>query len=86
MPELCRFYGIVIRMRYNDHDPPHFHAVYGDAEAQVRIDTLDILNGRLPRRAVHLVMEWASLHQDELREAWEHRTRQEPLGAIDPLP
>ena len=86
MPELCRFYGIVIRMRYNDHDPPHFHAVYGDAEAQVRIDTLDILNGRLPRRAVHLVMEWASLHQDELREAWERRTRQEPLDAIDPLP
>lgn len=86
MPELCRFYGIIIRMRYNDHDPPHFHAVYGGGEVQIRIDSLDILSGRLPQRAVRLVIEWASLHQDELREAWERRTRQEPLGSIDPLP
>ncbi|MYA49226.1 MAG: DUF4160 domain-containing protein [Chloroflexi bacterium] len=86
MPELCRFYGIVVRMRYNDHDPPHFHAVYGGDEIQISIDNLDILSGRLPPRAVRLVMEWASLRQEELREAWERRTRQEPIETIEPLP
>ena len=86
MPELCRFYGIVVRMRYNDHDPPHFHAVYGGDEIQFSIDNLDILSGRLPPRAVRLVMEWASLRQEELREAWERRTRQEPIETIEPLP
>ena len=85
MPELCRFYGIIVRMRYNDHDPPHFHAVYGDEEAQITIDNLEVLNGRLPPRAVRLVMEWASLRQEELREAWERRTRQEQIGTIEPL-
>lgn len=86
MPELSRFYGIIVRMRYNDHDPPHFHAAYGDEEAQIGIDSLAVLSGHLPRRARRYVMEWASLHQEELWEAWERRTRQEPLGTIDPLP
>ena len=85
MPEICRFYGIIISMRYNDHDPPHFHAVYQSQGAQVSIDNLDVLHGRLPPRAKRYVMEWASLHQDELREAWERRTRREPLGTIEPL-
>lgn len=85
MPELCRFYGIIVRMHYNDHDPPHFHAVYGGEEAQITIDNLEILNGQLPPPAVRLVMEWASLRQEELWEAWERRTRQEPIGTIEPL-
>lgn len=55
MPELCRFFGIIIRMYYNDHDPPHFHAVYSDDEALIGIDTLSIIRGELPRRALAMV-------------------------------
>lgn len=73
-------------MHYDDHGPPHFHAVYHDAQALIDIDDLRILKGQIPPQVKRYVMEWASLHQDELREAWEHRTRQEPLGTIDPLP
>ncbi len=86
MPELSRFYGIIIRMYYDDHGPPHFHAVYGGASAKVDIGTLGIVQGRLPTRAYGFVAEWASLDRQELREAWERRTRQEPLGSIEPLP
>ena len=85
MPELCRFYGIIIRMYFSDHGPPHFHARYGGEEALVGIDTLAVLHGRLPPRAQGLVVEWASLRQDELREAWDRAQRQEPLGRIAPL-
>lgn len=59
MPELCRFYGIVIRMYFDDHLPAHFHAVYGGDEAVIGIETLTVLNGRLPARARSLVLEWA---------------------------
>lgn len=71
MPELSRFFGIIVRMFYNDHLPPHFHAVYGDDEALVEIDTLAIYRGALPRRAMALVLEWAALHRDELRRDWD---------------
>ena len=54
MPELCRFFGIIIRMYYNDHDPPHFHAVYGENEALIEIDTLAVVPGELPRQALAL--------------------------------
>jgi hypothetical protein len=57
MPELSRFFGIVIRMYYDDHPPPHFHAIYGGQEAQVGIDPIVILQGNLPRRAVSMVVE-----------------------------
>lgn len=86
MPELCRFYGIIIRIHYDDHAPSHFHAVYGDEEALVSIEGLAILKGRLPPRARGLVVEWASLHQTELREAWGRATRSEDPGRIEPLP
>ena len=85
MPELCRFYGIVVRMYFGDHPPAHFHAVYGSDEAVVEIETLAVLNGYLPTRARGLVVEWASLHRRELREAWERAKRLEPPGSIDPL-
>ena len=85
MPELCRFYGIVIRMYARDHGPPHFHAEYSDHEALVAIDGFDEMRGRLPPRARRLVVEWASLHQDELREAWDRAQRMEPPGKIEPL-
>ena len=57
MPELSRFFGIIIRMHYNDHDPPHFHAVYVENEALINIDTLAVVRGELPRRALALVLE-----------------------------
>ena len=86
MPELSRFYGIVIRMYYNDHAPPHFHAVYQGSRATVDIEGLTIGEGRLPARVQSLVLEWAALRQQELREAWERSEREEPLGTIEPLP
>ena len=52
MPELCRFFGIIIRMYYNDHDPPYFHAVYVEDEVLIDIDTLAVVRGELPRRAL----------------------------------
>lgn len=85
MSELCRFYGIVIRMYFDDHLPAHFHAVYGGDEAVIGIETLAVLNGRLPARARSLVLEWASLRQVELREAWERAKRLESPEQIAPL-
>jgi hypothetical protein len=66
MPEVTRFFGIVIRMHSRDHSPAHFHAEYGEYEALVEIETLSILRGVLPRRAMALVLEWAALHRQEL--------------------
>jgi hypothetical protein len=86
MPELARFYGIVVRMFFNDHEPPHFHAYYGSDEALVAIETLSVFAGRLPPRAMGLVVEWASLHQEELREAWRRAKSLESPGRIAPLP
>lgn len=85
MPELCRFYGIVIRMYFNDHGPPHFHALYGEHEALVEIDSLAVIHGGLPPRATSLVIEWASLHQAELQAAWERASQLETPGKIAPL-
>ena len=85
MPELSRFYGITIRMYFDDHLPPHFHAVYGGDEAVIGIDSLGLLRGYLPVRAQSLVIEWASLHQAELQEAWSRARRLEAPGKIAPL-
>lgn len=85
MPEISRFFGMIVAMYYNDHPPPHFHVRYGDQKATIEIETLDILEGSLARRALNLVQEWASLHQDELRDDWERSRRQAPLVKIQPL-
>lgn len=85
MPELSRFYGIVIKMYYNDHNPPHFHAEYGSAQMVVDVNTLAVIGGRLPPRATGLVMEWASLHQHDLQNAWQQAREMQPLHRIDPL-
>lgn len=85
MPELSRFFGIVIRMFYSDHEPAHFHAIYGEHEALVEIDTLAVFRGNLPRRALALVLEWAALHRDELREDWRRARAGETLSEIEPL-
>jgi hypothetical protein len=85
MPTISRFFGITIRMYYDDHAPPHFHAYYGEAAALIDIRTLSLLEGALPRRALALVLEWATQHRDELAANWELADRHEPLQAIDPL-
>ena len=86
MPELSRFYGLRITMNYADHVPPHFHATYGDEEAQVEIASGDIVGGSLPRRAAALVKEWAELHRSELEENWRRREQSLSLNKIEPLP
>ena len=86
MPEISRFYGIVIRIYFADHLPPHFHAEYGDEEALWTIDPLAIFAGGLPPRAVALINEWAALHQGELREAWNRAKNLQLPGKIQPLP
>lgn len=72
MPQISNFFGIVIYMYYSDHAPPHFHAEYGEDEAVYTIETLELLRGKLPRRAHGLVVEWASLYRAELRANWAH--------------
>ncbi len=85
MPELSRFLGIVIAMYYRDHAPAHFHARYAGHRAAIALDPLRVVDGRLPARALGLVMEWASLHADELRADWDRAARNEPLAPIAPL-
>lgn len=72
-------------MYWGDHGPPHFHARYSGEKASIGIDDLSVLAGKLSPRALGLVMEWAALHQDELREAWRKAINHEPFGTIDPL-
>jgi hypothetical protein len=71
MPEISRFFGVIIKMFYNDHLPAHFHAEYGEHEALIEIDTLGLYRGELPRRALALVLEWAALHRAELKRDWD---------------
>lgn len=85
MPEISRFLGIIIAMFYNEHNPPHFHARYGEHKVEISIKTLSVLAGKLPPRAMGLVMEWASLHQDELMADWELARQNAVLKDIDPL-
>ena len=85
MPEVSRFYGIVVRMFYDEHAPPHFHVYYQDSTAAVRIDTLMVMRGELPRRALSLITEWALAHRQELRQNWSRAECGEALSAIPPL-
>ncbi len=71
MPEIARFYGIVIKLFFGDHPPPHFHAVYGEYVGLFNIDTLDMIEGDLPKRARRLVSEWANKNQAELKKMWD---------------
>ena len=72
-------------MYFNDHPPPHFHAIYGEHEAKIAIETLDLIDGVLPRRALGLVLDGAELHQSELRDNWSKAQAHKPLSAIQPL-
>ena len=85
MPRISAFFGIVIRMFYNDHSPPHFHAEYGEHEAVYEIETIEVSRGKLPRRAHALVVEWTTLHQFELMGNWDRARQGLPLRSIEPL-
>ncbi len=85
MPEISRFFGIVIAMYHRDHPPPHFHAYYGEHEAKFSIQTGKVIEGRLPRRARSLVQQWYRLHIDELKAAWQAVQARVPPNKIDPL-
>lgn len=85
MPEISRFLGIVIYIYYNDHNPPHFHAEYGNHRAIFSIETLKIIEGKLPPRVISLILEWSNLHRDELMEDWTLALKKSPLKKIKPL-
>jgi hypothetical protein len=85
MPEVSRFYGIVIRFYYRDHPPMHFHAIYAEYEALIEIETGNIHEGFLPKKALELVNEWRLLHLEELKGAWQKSRQEIPLTPIDPL-
>ncbi len=85
MPEISRFFGIVIQMHFDDHAPPHFHALYGGQEVMVAIDPPRLLQGSLHPRAIGLVMEWTTLHHGELLADWRRAKDLQPLVSIEPL-
>jgi uncharacterized protein DUF4160 len=85
VPEISRFFGMVIAMFYNDHPPPHFHVRYGGQRAIVDIETLSVLEGSLSPRALGLVIEWAALHRVALRANWDLARRHVALSPIPPL-
>jgi hypothetical protein len=85
MPEISRFLGIVIKMFFDDHNPPHFHAEYGESSALIDILHLSLFSGSLPPRVLGLVIEWATLHRKELIEDWERARTQKELQKIAPL-
>lgn len=85
MPTISVFYGIVIQMFWDDHAPPHFHALYAEHEALIDIQSLEVMAGTLPNRALRLVREWAEEHREQLLEDWDlcvHMQRPKP---IEPL-
>ena len=85
MPQISSFLGIIIRMFYRDHNPPHFHAVYAEYEGLIDINKIELIGGSLPPRVLGLVIEWTALHQKELNDNWERAKKQEQLRSVDPL-
>lgn len=85
MPELSRFFGIVIVMYWKEHGVPHFHAKYAGQRASFSIAGLKLLEGHLPPRVTALVLEWAFLHRDELQKNWDRAMSKKPLKPIAPL-
>lgn len=85
MPEISRFFGLIIAMYYNEHLPPHFHVRYGEQEAAFRIADFSLLSGQLSPRALGLVMEWAARNQKALEDNWKRGRDNKPLEPIEPL-
>ena len=84
MPTISRFFGIIIFMNYNDHLPPHFHARYQDQEVTVEIES-GLVQGKMTRRSLRMVLEWSELHAAELMINWERARARQPLLPIPPL-
>lgn len=85
MPRISEFLGIVIYMYFSEHNPPHFHAIYGQFEAEILIENGELLKGKLPVRALSLVREWTEKYRDQLNQDWELSRRHEELKPIPPL-
>lgn len=85
MPQISRFFGIIVSMYFDDHNPPHFHARYGEFEAIIAISDFSVIEGDIPSRALGLVIEWASLHKKELLVDWELVKNYKSPKAIEPL-
>ena len=85
MPTISMFYGILIKMFYDDHAPPHFHAEYNEYKASISIQTLGIIEGKLPSRVLSLVIEWAQEHQEELLNDWSSIKETGKYEKIKPL-
>jgi Domain of unknown function (DUF4160) len=85
VPRLSEFYGIAIYMYFSDHNPPHFHAIYAEHEALVRIDNGSYLGGELPKTAASLVEQWRKIHHEELLSNWDLAQEPAALEAIEPL-
>ena len=85
MPEISHFFGIVIKMFFDDHNPPHFHAEYSGDVALIDIRNLSVFSGYLPPRVRGFVIEWATIHQQELFDDWDRARTQQDLLKIAPL-
>ncbi len=85
MPTISRFFGILITMYWQDHQPPHFHATFGEDVALIDIQHAVVLRGRLPTSRLKLVLAWAEIHRDELLENWKRAQDNQELLPIDPL-
>lgn len=85
MPTISMFYGILIQMFWDDHAPPHFHALYAEYEVLIDIQTFEVIKGAMPRRALALILEWASEHRAELLEDWVLCEQNQPPKKIAPL-
>lgn len=85
MPEISRFYGIIIRMFSDEHNPPHFHAYYGNYAAAFDIRTGNLIYGKLPKKQIALIIAWTLIHQKQLLKNWNQLTLGEEPKKIEPL-
>jgi len=84
VPEVSRFFGIIIKMFYNEHNPPHFHVEYQEYTAIISIEN-GIVKGEMPRKQLNLIFKWLDLHKAELLENWELSLSRQQLNKINPL-
>jgi len=84
MPELSRFLGISIFINFNEHNPPHFHAKYGDYQVIIQINS-GIIEGKFPKRALNHVIEWYEIHRAELLNNWNSIQATGDFEKINPL-
>jgi len=85
MPEICRFLGLIITINYREHGIPHFHVRYNEYQGVFSIQTFELIEGKLPKRVISLILEWAFDHKAELMENWELAMKKQPLNKIAPL-